>query len=186
MTDYTLIHLPSNPILVGIISIILNILIAIFGFLPSAFLTGVNIRFFSFEEGLIISIIGESLGAFISFILYRKGIYKIRSSNKNKWNILKKLQHVSQFEAIFLIISLRILPFVPSGVVTLTAAASKIRIVPYTIASTIGKIPSLFIEAYSISKLLSIKSSFLEGNIIYITIILLLLVIFLKMKKKKK
>ncbi|MFT8322770.1 MAG: VTT domain-containing protein [Bacillus sp. (in: firmicutes)] len=185
MTDYLLNHLPSNPILVGIISISLNILIAIFGFLPSAFLTGVNISFFDFEKGLMISIIGESLGAVFSFILYRKGIYKLSSHSKGKSKILKKLQSASQTEAIILIILLRILPFIPSGVVILAAALSKIKVVPYTIASTIGKIPSLFIEAYSINKVLNIKSAFLEENIIYITIILLLLFIFIKTMKKK-
>ncbi|MGP7816489.1 TVP38/TMEM64 family protein [Niallia sp. 01092] len=185
MTDYLLNYLPSNPILSAIISITLNILIAIFGFLPSAFLTGANIHFFSFEKGVIISIIGESLGALVSFIIYRKGIYKIRSYSKNKNNLLKRLENASTSEAIILIIILRILPFIPSGVVTLTAAFSKIKVGAFTIASTIGKIPSLLIEAYSINKIFNIKSAFLEENIIYITIILLLLYIFIKIRKKK-
>lgn len=185
MIDYLLEHLPSNPIVIGIISIILNILIAIFGFLPSAFLTSINIHFFSFEVAIIISIIGESLGAIISFIIYRKGLYKLTSHIKYTNKLLKKLQNASLSDAIILIIFLRILPFIPSGAVTLTAAFSKIGIIPFTIASTIGKIPSLLIEAYSINKVLSINSSILEENIIYVTIIVLIIYIFIKKRKKK-
>jgi uncharacterized membrane protein YdjX (TVP38/TMEM64 family) len=77
------------------------------------------------------------------------------------------------------------MPFIPSGVVTLTAAWSKIKLIPFTVASTIGKIPSLLIEAYSINKVLSINSPILEENIIYITIIVLIIYIFIKKKKKK-
>lgn len=185
MTGFLLDSLPSNPLLITIISITLNIFIAIFGFLPSAFLTGVTIHFLGFEKGILVSIIGESLGALISFLLYRKGLNKLHLHIKKKSNLLKKLQNASQFEAILLIILLRIMPFIPSGIVTLTAAWSKIKLIPFTVASTIGKIPSLLIEAYSINKVLSISSPILEENIIYITIIVLIIYIFIKKKKKK-
>lgn len=185
MTNFLLDYLPSNPILITIISIASNIVIAIFGFLPNAFLTAVNIHFLGFEKGIIVSIVGESLGALVSFLLYRKGLNKLNFHTKNKSKLLKKLQIASQSEAIVLIILLRIMPFIPSGVVTLTAAWSKIRIIPFTIASTIGKIPSLLIEAYSIEKVLNINQSFWEENIIYIVIVILILYFFIRRKKDK-
>ncbi|MDQ0273420.1 TVP38/TMEM64 family protein [Cytobacillus purgationiresistens] len=139
------------------ISILLNIIISIIGILPSFFITAANISFFGFENGLFISIIGEALGAIFSFYLYRKGIDKLRKKNiikvKNKY--LDRLLEARGSEAFLLIVALRIFPYIPSGVVTLVSAGSKVGIINFSIASTIGKIPALFIEAYSIYQILN-------------------------------
>jgi uncharacterized membrane protein YdjX (TVP38/TMEM64 family) len=52
-------------------------------------------------------------------------------------------------EAFFLVLSLRLLPFVPSGVVTFVATIGKTPLLIFIIASSIGKIPALLLEAYS-------------------------------------
>jgi uncharacterized membrane protein YdjX (TVP38/TMEM64 family) len=56
-----------------------------------------------------------------------------------------------------MVVLLRVLPFVPSGAVTLAAAYSRMRLLPFGIASTIGKIPALFIEAFAVSHALKLK-----------------------------
>ncbi|KMY52519.1 hypothetical protein AC623_20490 [Bacillus sp. FJAT-27231] len=143
--------LPANPIFVFLISTSLNIIISISGFLPSAFITTANIAFFGFKTGLLVSIIGEAGGAIISFILYRHSLNKVQVQPKNRF--LKKLKNKKGMEAIILVVILRILPFIPSGLVTLTAAFSQMRLLSFSLASTFGKIPSLFIEAYSINQI---------------------------------
>ncbi|MCM3387890.1 TVP38/TMEM64 family protein [Ureibacillus chungkukjangi] len=60
------------------VSILINILISITGVLPSAFITFANLSYFGLYGGFIVSIIGEALGAIISFVLYRKGLKKWR------------------------------------------------------------------------------------------------------------
>ncbi|MCM3033341.1 VTT domain-containing protein [Niallia sp. MER 6] len=179
-------YLPGNPIIIAAVTIIANIIIAISGVLPSAFLTTINIIYFDIKLAIIISIIGESLGAIVSFILYRKGLNRFTTKSKKKSHFLKKLQSTTEFKAVILIILLRILPFIPSGAVTLTAALSSIRIIPFTIASTIGKIPSLLIEVYSINKVFSINSSGWKETIIYTSLILLLLYILKYFRNKRK
>ena len=68
--------LQQYPQLAIIISIGISLLIAIIGVVPSFFITSANILFFGFWNGTLISFIGESIGAAIAFILYRKGFKK--------------------------------------------------------------------------------------------------------------
>jgi len=186
LRDLFIEYLPENPLIIAIVTIIANIIIAIFGVLPSAFLTTINIIYFDLKLAIIISIIGESLGAIVSFILYRKGLKRFTTKYKIKSHFLKKLQNTTEFNAVILIILLRILPFIPSCAVTLTAALGSIRIIPFTIASTIGKIPSLLIEVYSINKVFNINLSGWKETIIYCSIILLLIYILKELKKIKQ
>lgn len=137
------------------ISIILNIIISVFGLVPSVFITGANISYFGFKYGLFLSILGEAFGAIISFYLYRKGIGKVKTKVKIRNKYLLRLQETRGIKAFILILALRIFPFIPSGIVTLVSAGSKVSIMNFSIASTIGKIPALFIEAYSIQQIIN-------------------------------
>ncbi|WP_264739089.1 TVP38/TMEM64 family protein [Cytobacillus firmus] len=149
----------EEPILAAFFSISMNIAAAITGFLPSAFITAGTVAAFDLKMGLILLIIGEAAGAIISFILYRKGITKLTSSFPRLKNnrFFSKLQNVEGPVAYFMVVLLRVLPFVPSGAVTLAAAYSKMRLLPFGIASTIGKIPALVIEAFAVSHALKLK-----------------------------
>lgn len=111
-----------------IVSIIINIVISVAGVIPSFFITATNITFFGFDTGLIISYFGECVGAAFSFWLYQKGIKTLNPKiiNKNKW--LQKLQKTQGLDSFVIILMLRILPFVPSGMINLAAAISKTSI----------------------------------------------------------
>lgn len=137
-----------------ILSITISIIISVLGILPSYFLTFANVYFFGFQYGLLISIIGEALGAIISFYLYRKGTEKFMDKQSITNKYLQLLIQSNGIKAFFLIIALRIFPFVPSGFVTLAGAISSTSILNFSIASTIGKIPSLLIEAYTIEQII--------------------------------
>jgi uncharacterized membrane protein YdjX (TVP38/TMEM64 family) len=173
--------IPLNTTTALFISVILNILIAISGVVPSAFLTAWNITFFGFSNGLMVSIIGEAAGAIISFILYRKGLSKLTEKLQSKNRLVAKLKSTENLEGIFLVLVLRVLPFVPSGAVTLAAAISKMGIISFSIASTVGKIPSLLIEAYSVHKVLQFKT---EWQIGLLAMLVISYMIYLFLKKK--
>lgn len=177
-------YLESHPLQFLLISVTLNIIIAISGILPSAFLTAANISVLGFKIGLVLSIIGEALGAIISFLLYRKGIRKLsprfKSHNRFLLTLLDKLKKTDGLGAVFLVLILRILPFIPSGAVTLAAALSKIGIWSFAISSTIGKVPALYIEAYTVNEMLNFST---ELQIVSITILLVLWGLYYVIKK---
>ena len=178
---------PDNQVIAVLFSIGLNILIAITGILPSAFITLGTVDVLGFNIGIIVLIAGEAAGAIVSFILYRKGIHKLASSPKfniiqNKY--LQKLSSTDAISAFFLVILLRLLPFVPSGAVTLTAALSNMKLLSFGIASTFGKIPALFIEAYSAIQILNLKTEWQLGLFLLITVLFLFYLLWKKHHKQ--
>ena len=161
-----------------LISILISIAIAIAGIIPSVFITAANILFFGFVNGTIISFAGESIGALIAFILYRAGFRKKAVIGSGKYPALQKLLHADNRSAFYLVISLRLLPFVPSGLVTFAASLGKITLLSFFIASSAGKVPSLLIEAWSVYQVTRFGW---EGKLI-LAIIALLLVLFVVKK----
>ena len=133
-----------------LISIAISVTVAIIGVLPSVFITAANILFFGFWEGLMISFLGEALGAVVSFLLYRKGFKKKASTQLQKFPRLQKLVLAEGGKAFGLIFSLRLLPFVPSGLVTFASAIGKVSLLVFVIASSVGKIPALLLEGASV------------------------------------
>ena len=133
-----------------LISISFNILISVLGVVPSFFLTAANISFFGFGYGLLVSIIVEAFGAIISFYLYRIGLNKAKNKVAITNPYIEKLEQTEGITAFFLVLALRIAPFVPSGLITLISAGSRMGILSFSIASTLGKFPALLLEAYSV------------------------------------
>lgn len=173
----------------AVLSIAGNVFIAVLGVVPSAFITAANISYFGFEYGLIVSIIGEAVGAIISFWLYRKGFSFLNNKFTVKWKIfhllLERLRHTNGFEAIILVLLLRLLPFVPSGVVTLTAAISKMGMLSFAAVSTIGKIPALYLEAYSVNSFLGFDTT-IQLIITFVLVVVLLAIYYTKNKRLNK
>ena len=134
-----------------VISICISIIIAIMGVVPSVFITAANILFFGFWNGLFISFLGEAIGAAIAFLLYRKGFKKTVEKRLDKYPKVKRLIHAQDKEAFFLVLALRLIPFVPSGLITFAAAVGKISFLIFIIASSLGKLPALLIEAYAVN-----------------------------------
>ncbi|HHW39020.1 MAG TPA: VTT domain-containing protein [Bacillales bacterium] len=176
--------LPGNVFIAAMVSILLSIIIAVAGLIPSTFITAANIIFFGFQTGLVISIIGEAAGAIISFLLYRIGFKAIekRVSKPINNRFLERLKSAKGMEAIILVLILRILPFVPSGLVTLAASISKMNIIHFAFASTLGKIPALFIEAYSVFQFLTWKFQYQIGATIFALAVLTIYIIWSRRK----
>jgi len=165
------------------ISIFLSVVISVFGIIPSVFLTASNITFFGFETGIFISYIGECAGVGISFLLYRKGIQYVKKNIPANSKYLNKLMQSREKEAFLLIISLRLLPFMPSGLINLAASLSQISLLHFTLASALGKIPAMLLEGYSVKEVLSWEA---KGKIILLTVASFILIIYWLIKRKRK
>ena len=140
-SDYT--------ILILFFSIFFNIIAAIFGFIPTFWITTINIAFFGISGGFILSLFGEALGEFIAFLIYRYGydnyVHKYEKVQNNKY--VKRINSSSKKKALSNIVLIRLIPFMPAELANLGGAmASKVNVVEFTIASTIGKTPSLILE----------------------------------------
>jgi uncharacterized membrane protein YdjX (TVP38/TMEM64 family) len=164
------------------ISLFISILIAVSGIIPSVFITAANILFFGFWPGTAISFLGEAIGAAVAFYLYRLGFKKMTRDSLNNYPSIQKLVDSDGKQAVILILSLRLLPFVPSGLVTFAAAIGRISLLLFVVASSLGKIPALLIEAYSVNQVINFGW---QGKLILtITALALLYWIIKKIRKK--
>ncbi|HVK96528.1 MAG TPA: VTT domain-containing protein [Flavisolibacter sp.] len=139
----------QHPNLAIGISLLISIVVAILGLVPSFFITAANILFFGFWEGTLISFAGEAIGAVIAFLLYRAGFKKAATTQLQRFPKVQRLTEVENKEALLLIFSLRLIPFVPSGLVTFAAAIGRVSLLVFAVASSIGKAPALLMEGYS-------------------------------------
>jgi len=170
----------SYPQYAFLLSILINVLVALLGIVPSVFVTAANVLFFGFWQGTIISFAGESIGAYVAFILYRTGFKKRLQNKVQKHPALNKLLQSEGKEAFFAIISLRLIPFVPSGIITFTAAIGKVKSLTFFIASSLGKVPALLMEAYAAYHIVEFSW---QGKVILFLIAVYLLYLLFKNKK---
>jgi len=129
-------------------SLVLNILLSLAGVLPSVLLTGINTQVFGLFGGGVISWLGEILGAVISFLFYRYILGEEAREHLLRypsWNFLLQAPDVNSFR---LILTARILPLIPSGLVNLAGALSPIGLTAFLLATALGKIPSLVMETF--------------------------------------
>ncbi len=138
-----------------LISIFISIIIAVIGVIPSVFVTAANILFFGFWPGIFISFVGEAIGAGIAFLLYRKGFKKNLETKFDKYTKVKRLINATNKDAFYLVIALRLIPFVPSGLITLAAAIGRISFLTFIVASSLGKLPALLIEGYGVNSIVN-------------------------------
>lgn len=132
------------------ISLAISIFIALPGVIPSVFVTAANILFFGFWDGMAVSFLGEAIGAVAAFWLYRKGFRQKMHRPLEKFPRVRRLVEAGDKQAFLLVLSLRLLPFIPSGLVTFAAAIGRVSAFVFVAASSLGKIPALLVEAYSV------------------------------------
>lgn len=182
MQQYLLDLFRDYPNLAFITSICLSIVIAILGIVPSIFITAANILFFGFWKGTLISFLGEAIGAGLAFLLYRKGFKQASQKKLRQYPAIQKIISAENRQAFTLVFSLRLIPYVPSGLITFAAAIGKISFVIFLAASSLGKLPALFIEAASVY---GATESGWQGKLIVAIFALILLYLVLQKKKIK-
>ena len=129
-----------------VVSMVIDILINVLGFLPSIFISTANGVVFGLVPGIIISWLAECIGVIISFWLMRRFLrqYAERVIAKSKY--LKKMDEFSGANGFKMMLVARSLPYFPSGIITAVGAVSSIRFRDYVMATLIGKFPSVALE----------------------------------------
>ncbi len=163
------------------VSIVLSILISILGIVPSAFLTILNVTAFGFWGGFWVSLAGEIVGSLIAFWLYRKGLRTYVNHKTKQSPRVQRLLNTTNREAFLLVLGLRLMPFVPSGLVTFYASVGSMSFITFAIASSLGKIPALWMEVFAANEVLewTVTGQVIAGLIVFF----LLIYGFIKMRK---
>lgn len=156
-----------------LISLLISVGIALSGVIPSVFVTGANILFFGPINGFLISLLGETIGGYITFKIYRLGFKKKAEFISDKHKLLDKLVNSDGKRSGMLIFEGRLIPFIPAGFVTLAASLSNVGGVRFTIATFLGKIPSIALEALVSYDIINISENYIRLGITLISLLLL-------------
>ncbi|MCI1248403.1 MAG: VTT domain-containing protein [Megasphaera sp.] len=141
----TIDYLKSFGIWAMAISIIIDIVINIVGFLPSIFISTANGVVFGVVIGTGVSWFAETVGVIISFFFMRTLFRHKAKAVIEKSRMLSKLDEYSTLKAMIIA---RAVPYSPNGLVTALGALSHISYRDYAIGCLIGKLPSVAIEVF--------------------------------------
>lgn len=169
--------LQNNSSIAILISLMISIGISLIGVLPSVFVTGGNIVFFGPTNGFLISLLGETIGASITFNVYRLGFKKKVEKYTDKHRLLSKIVNSEGKKAGLLICEARLIPFIPSGIITLAASISNVTSTIFTIATFIGKAPSIAIEAFISYDIINIYDNWIRLVITLIGLVIVTIII---------
>lgn len=165
-----------------IISIGISIFISLAGILPSVFVTCANIIFFGPFKGFLISLAGETIGAYLTFKVYRIGIKNSSQHLIQKYSILERIHKSRGSKSGLVIFEGRLMPFIPSGFVTLAAALSSVSDLIFISATLAGKIPSILMEVLMSYDFINIKENYIRLFLCILAILLL----YITLKNKTK
>ena len=117
------------------------------GFPPAIIFSTANTLIFGIVPGIVLSVVAETVGVIISFLLLR---FLFRDSAKAiiaKHASLKKIDSFSGKNGFTVMLIARMVPYFPSIMLNALGAISSIRLLDYSVASFVGKFPSTAIEA---------------------------------------
>ena len=130
-----------------VFSFMLTLFVNAIGFPPAIIFSTANTLIFGIVPGIILSVLAETVGVSISFILlrffFRDNARKIISKSKR----LRSVDKYSSKKGFTVMLIARMVPYVPSGILNAAGALSSMSLRDYFLASLVGKFPSTGIEA---------------------------------------
>ena len=125
----------------------LTLFVNAIGFPPAIIFSTANTLIFGIVPGIILSVVAETVGVTISFILlrffFRDSAKRLIKKNKR----LSSLDKYSSKKGFTVMLIARMVPYVPSGILNAAGALSSMSLRDYFLASLVGKFPSTGIEA---------------------------------------
>jgi uncharacterized membrane protein YdjX (TVP38/TMEM64 family) len=164
----TIEYLRSFGVWAMLVSMMIDIVINIVGFLPSIFISTANGVLFGIYVGTLVSWIAETIGVIISFFFMRTLFRKSAEQLIKKSRMLSKLDHYSNIKAM---IVARAVPYAPNGLVTALGALSSISYRDYAIGCLIGKLPSVAIEVVVGHDVVNYEHNMLRLTIVTVAVI---------------
>lgn len=128
------------------LSLIFTIMLNVLGIIPSIFVTGINIILWGPWWGFLLSWVSEVIGSTIAFWLYRKGFRHWQEKRHSNWRWVQRLNSLSRSQQQLSLLTVRLTPFFPSGVVNVVGAFTTVILIDFVWTTGIGKIPTIALE----------------------------------------
>jgi uncharacterized membrane protein YdjX (TVP38/TMEM64 family) len=128
------------------VSLLINTLVNLTGFLPSVFMTATNVWLWGAWWGGVLSWTAEVFGAMLAFVIYQRGMRILPKKYRNRWRWLESIQAQPLWRQWTLLAAARLVPWIPTGAVNLFAVWAGTRFFIFSSSTAVGKIPSVALE----------------------------------------
>ena len=131
-----------------VFSFLLTLFVNALGFPPAIIFSTANTLIFGIFWGITLSVVAETVGVTISFLLLRFFFRDTAEKIISKSKFLSSMDKYSSSKKGFIVMLIaRMVPYVPSGLLNAVGALSALSLRDYFLASLVGKFPSTGIEA---------------------------------------
>ncbi|MEC0203746.1 TVP38/TMEM64 family protein [Paenibacillus lautus] len=121
------------------------VIMALFPVIPYPVVGGVIGAALGPVVGGIVTWVGSTAASILMFMFIRYGYQEWGDRVLYRYNRLGKVTTMFERNAFLTILFTRLIPFIPSIVINVYAALSKVTFVSYSIASAVGKIPAMLL-----------------------------------------
>ena len=130
-----------------VFSFLLTLFVNAIGFPPAIIFSTANTLIFGIFWGIVLSVVAETVGVTVSFLLLRFFFRDTAKQLIRKSRLLRSIDKYSSRKGFAVMLIARMVPYMPSGVLNAVGALSSLSLRDYFLASFVGKFPSTGIEA---------------------------------------
>lgn len=153
----------ENLLLVALMATVM----ALFPIIPYPVIGGVIGAALGPVLGAAITWIGSAAASILMFLFVRYGFQEWGERALHRYKSIDKVTTLFERNAFLAILFARLLPFIPSIIINVYAALSRVGFLSYAIASSIGKIPAMLLFAMVGDNLMSNPKSSLTTVAVY-------------------
>jgi uncharacterized membrane protein YdjX (TVP38/TMEM64 family) len=116
-------------------------------FIPFVIVAGVNVLLFGFWGGLAVNYVFACLGAIFAYVLARNLGRTWAQRKLAEYSFLDKINSLLERYGLWCIALIRVLPVLPSSIVSIGAAFMKVRRRHFILGTLIGNVPMIWLES---------------------------------------
>lgn len=160
-------------------------LMALFPVIPYPIVGGVIGAAFGPVLGGVMTWVGSTLASILMFLFVRYGYQEWGERVLHSRNSVGKITVLFEKNAFLTILFTRLIPFIPSIVINIYSALSRVSFAAYAIASSIGKIPAMLLFALIGDSLMTEPSNIIVTIVVYGAFMTITLLIYKLWKKSR-